>query len=101
MGNLQFKNCFDKWVGLPSGHFGVVHSRDPIPFLEPPSWHKLTPFVFTTVLEAMRPIGTAITSPSAILRTQVVTRNTKPGGETRSMFLDLPDFASGILGMPI
>ena len=46
MGNLQFKNCFDKWVGLPSGHFGVVHGRDPIPFLEPPSWHKLTPLVF-------------------------------------------------------
>jgi hypothetical protein len=46
MGNLLFKQCFDHWVGRRSGHFAVVHGRDPLPFLEPPSWHKLTPLVF-------------------------------------------------------
>lgn len=46
MGNLEFKQCFDRWVGHPSGHFAIVHGRDPIPFLMPQSWHMLTPCVF-------------------------------------------------------
>ena len=46
MGNLPFIQCFDRWVGQRTGHFGVIHGRDPLPFMQPSSWHKLTPAVF-------------------------------------------------------
>ena len=37
LGNLAFVQCYERWVGSTSGHFAVVHGRDPLRTTHDPS----------------------------------------------------------------